>query len=96
MSDEKIQELKRRVASGDEDAKQALLRERARFGEIKILEVNGKIYELRPWYGGRGGIGRNRACDCKDLMQVVGRFCVCEGQCWCPTHGGPRCVGSHS
>jgi hypothetical protein len=25
----------------------------------------------------------------------VDTFCVCMGRAWCPTHGGPRCVGSH-
>jgi hypothetical protein len=61
----------------------------------QTLTIGEKVYKLRPWYGSRGGIGRNPACKCPDLKQVMGIFCVCYGQAYCPTHGGPRCVGGH-
>lgn len=57
--------------------------------------IDGKTYEARLWTGRRTDVyGNNRACACKDLMEV-NTFCVCIGRSWCPTHGGPRCVGGH-
>ncbi len=96
MSDATIRELERKVANGDKEAAQALLKARARAGEIEIIEVRGTIYKVVPWTGRRtDSWGNNRACACPDLMRVMGSFCVCIGRCWCPTHGGPRCVGGH-
>ena len=99
MSETKIRELERRIAAdkGDTDAQQGLLAERARIGEIEIIETkDGWLYEARPWTGARTDVyGNNRACQCPELKRLVGIFCVCYGKCWCPTHGGPRCVGGH-
>jgi len=61
----------------------------------EIIEIKGKKYRARPWTGRRtDSWGNNRACNCAELKQVDS-FCVCIGRCWCPTHGGPRCVGGH-
>ena len=98
MSDIEIRELERKAATGDKEDKNNLMRARARIGEIQIYEseYDGTVYELRPWVGSRTDTyGNNRACDCPDLKRVVGMFCVCYGRAYCPTHGGPRCVGGH-
>lgn len=59
------------------------------------MEISGKEYQVRPYRGRKtDAYGNNRACDCKDLMEV-NTFCVCIARCWCPKHGGPRCVGGH-
>lgn len=65
---------------------------------MKLPHSSGvsKRYELKPWNGRRTDVyGNNRACGCPGLKRVVGLFCVCLGMCWCPKHGGPRCVGGH-
>jgi hypothetical protein len=63
---------------------------------VPHLSIGENTYELRPWSGSRTDTyGNNRACNCPDLKRVLGMFCVCYGKCWCPTHGGPRCVGGH-
>ena len=96
MSDEQRREIERRIQSGDPEAQQDMLRYRSRMGEIEIRQFGEKVYELRPWRGPRvDTYGNNHACGCADLKRVVGMFCVCYGKCWCPTHGGPRCVGGH-
>lgn len=60
-----------------------------------FLVIGDKQYSMRRWSGRRTDVyGNNRACQCKDLMSVD-MFCVCIGRAWCPTHGGPRCVGGH-
>ena len=93
--DNAIQELKRKAATGDEEAAQELLKARARAGEIKIVEIRGHVYQITP-YGGRrtDSWGNNPACNCPDLMQIH-TFCVCIARVWCEKHGGPRCVGGH-
>ena len=96
MSDLETRELERKIAQGDKDAVQELLKVKARKGEIEIQEFGGKIYQVTQWVGRRTDTYRNnRACDCPELKRVLGMFCVCLGRCWCPTHGGPRCVGGH-
>ncbi len=76
---------------------QALLKEKAANGDIEVIEHNKVTYEIRNWGPGyRTDVyGNNRACRCVDLKKVIGLFCVCYGKAWCPTHGGPRCVGGH-
>ena len=108
MADTKLREIERRIAAGDKDSEQALLAEQKRTGKIPegywshIVEIEGnkhrptKLYRARPWGSDRrtDSWGNSPACGCSDLMRV-NTFCVCIGRAWCPTHGGPRCVGGH-
>jgi len=65
--------------------------------DVNTVVINGVRRPVRPWTGMRTDAwGNNRACDCEDLMRVLDSHCVCRGRCWCPTHGGPRCVGGHN
>lgn len=77
---------------------QALLKEKAKNGEIEIIENNGVVYEVRNWGSRfRTDVYGNNAvrCKCPDLKRVIGIFCVCYGIAYCPTHGWHGCVGGH-
>ena len=64
---------------------------------ITTVIINGKETRVTPWSGMRTDYwGNNRACDCEDLMRVLDTPCVCRGRAWCPTYGGPKCVGGHN
>jgi hypothetical protein len=60
MSDIEIRTLERKAADGDKEAKKALLKARARAGEIQVIEVGDNVYQVTPYHGRKTDVGGPR------------------------------------